>query len=176
MSPIEKEEAVYRALAAYQNRLREKEVHSDLKSVCDATRFIHQHLFQPRLTVAWVREACGITSNSFPQYFKHCHQVSPHQYIQAHRIQAACRVLRQEDVDLFGLSLSLGYSRYRTFGRAFQRLMGTSPSTFREKLPNHSPDFPPQPRAQRPRETDASGAGSSEPSGGDAERSSKSSG
>jgi AraC-like DNA-binding protein len=145
MTPVEKEDVIDQELAWYQNALRGQQVDSDLASVCTATEVIHHWMFSPRLTVDWLREQCHITSNSFPQYFKEAHGVTPSRYIQTHRIRAACLLLQHRELDTFGVALSLGYARYRTFARAFKRLVGMTPSEYRDQPSLQRESIPPRP-------------------------------
>lgn len=98
--------------------------------VVTATQYIHVHLFDPELNVASLREECEIRANDFSRWFKWIHGTTPHRYIKRHRIAAACRVLTRSGGDLFQVAISIGFSNYQTFLRAFRRVMDQTPTEF----------------------------------------------
>ena len=57
-------------------------------------------------------------------------------YVRQHRIEEACRLMRQPKTEITAndISLQVGFSRYTSFNRAFVIVMNESPSQYREKV------------------------------------------
>ena len=55
-------------------------------------------------------------------------------YIEERRLWAALCLLRLEEPEIGSIALSVGYANYNTFNRAFQRIVGCTPSAFRVAL------------------------------------------
>jgi AraC family transcriptional regulator len=99
-------------------------------SVERAARYIHEHLFDPQLTVDRLLDECEIAGNTFSQRFRMRMGHTPHDYIQRHRIEAACSLFTHGIDNVFRVGLSVGYARYRTFLRNFKAIVGCTPSEF----------------------------------------------
>lgn len=105
-------------------------------SVQRAVRYINEHLFDPQLTVDRLVNECGITGNTFSQRFRMRMGSTPHNYIQSHRIDAACSLFSHGIDNVFRVGLSVGYARYRSFLRNFKTIVGCTPS---EYIRDHAP-------------------------------------
>ncbi len=131
MSQTTTEQTIREHLADEKKQLSQKPLPADTKpSVLRATHFIHEHLYNPRLHVAWVLEECEIRSSTFSQRFRVHHGHTPHEYIQHCRIDAACTLLESGIDNLFLIGMSVGYARYRTFLRNFKKITGRPPSEY----------------------------------------------
>jgi AraC-like DNA-binding protein len=56
---------------------------------------------------------------------------SPGQYIQSLRLQKGARLLRETDLSVTEIALTVGYPDLYSFSRAFANVHGLSPSKFR---------------------------------------------
>jgi len=123
---IEEDLAVFRA---------EQTMDGDAPStVRMATEHIHEHLFDPNLTVQQIRDRLGLSAPMFPTRFRHHHGHTPACYIRHLRVEAAKRLLRRyDDLRIADVALQVGYGHYRTFARVFKRVTGKSPQAFREQ-------------------------------------------
>lgn len=135
MRPLEQHDQIQSALDAYRETVQHHVETAEIPPrvpdyVVVATQYIHEHLYDPELNVASVRDECEIRSNDFSQWFKWIHGTTPHRYIEHHRIAAACRVLTNSGGDLFQIAISIGFSNYQTFLRAFRRVMDQTPTEF----------------------------------------------
>lgn len=103
-------------------------------SIRVATEHIHDHLFDPELTVRRLRKQLGLTDAMFSTRFRHYHGYSPACYIRRLRVEAAKRLLRRlDDLPAAAVALHIGYEHYRTFARIFKRATDQSPQAFREQ-------------------------------------------
>ena len=107
-------------------------------------RYIHNHLFEESLTIHGVLEQCHVRSHSFNARFKYELLKSGQgpmtiwDYIQQQRVEAAKRLLRHKEIELFLIAISLGFKHYETFTRVFKRYANESPSAFRHQLTHNA--------------------------------------
>lgn len=102
----------------------------DVRSV---TELVHERLFDADLHVEYVLTECHITDAMFSARFRHTHHIYLRKYIEQLRIEAAKMLLHHKELDALLIAFFIGYNRYRTFARAFKRLVKCSPSAFRAK-------------------------------------------
>ena len=118
-------------LAQQKQEFRSRSLPSEAKpSIQRAVRHLHEHLFDPQLTVDRLLLECAIGSNTFSQRFRMRMGHTPHEYIQHRRIEVARALLNQGVENLFLISMSVGYARYRTFLRNFKAIVGCTPSEY----------------------------------------------
>lgn len=101
--------------------------------VGQALTCIHRHLFDERLNVAFVRDACGLHNHNLSIRFKRAVGLGMSRYIEAHRLEAARRLLVHDSVPISDIAWAVGYTYIESFERAFQRRFGCAPTQFREK-------------------------------------------
>lgn len=97
---------------------------------------IHSYLFDPRLTVGWMREQCGINGHNFSSRFGYYTGKMPKQYILYHRtvvVKQLLSELNSRAVSISGISYELGYAEPAAFTNAFKRMAGASPSVWRKR-------------------------------------------
>lgn len=100
-----------------------------------ATEYIHDHLFNPRLTVTRVREHLGLTGATFSSRFRRHHGHTPASYIRHLRVKAAQHLLqRLNTLPIADIAFHIGYEHYRSFARVFKRVTDCSPRAFRERI------------------------------------------
>lgn len=107
---------------------------SDLPTdVEQALRCVHAHLFDERLSVTFVRETCGLLNHNISCRFKQAVGVGMRRYIERERMRAAERLLRHSELGVMDIAWSIGYAYPETFGRAFRRYEGCTPTAFRRR-------------------------------------------
>lgn len=96
---------------------------------------IYMHLFDSALTVGAVKHRCGVRNNNVSTHFRRAFGVGPRDYIEALRIDAACRLIRGcPGVEIYLIAMAVGYEHPETFGRAFSRQTRETPSEYRARL------------------------------------------
>lgn len=124
---IEKQERIERELDAFRNQIRPDL--ADLpRDVGEILRFIHDHLFESALNVAAVRQRCGLRNNNVSTRFRAVVGLGLREYIETLRLNAAERLLRGGGLEVYLVSMAVGYDHQETFCRAFQRQFGSTPS------------------------------------------------
>ena len=95
--------------------------------------YIEGHLFDPRLNVNRLKEACGIRDNSVAIHFHAAVGRPPHAYISHSRLETAARLLRDTEMPIWKISEILGFSSIQVFSRSFCRWAKKRPTVFRRE-------------------------------------------
>lgn len=101
--------------------------------VQQAVIFIIAHLFDPRLTIRWMKEQCRITGHNFSSRFAHYLDKTPKQYILYHRIKVAKELLRKTGLPIVSIAMELGFSGQAVFTNTFKRQTGETPASWKKK-------------------------------------------
>jgi AraC-like DNA-binding protein len=120
-------------LETYRRELPEPPEESPPQVGC-GYRCIKKHLFSLRLTVRWLKDECNINGNNFSGKFRYFVGRPPQNYIVRNRVDAAAKVLKNVDPNLYSLlelACEVGYSGHSSFTRSFKRVMGKAPAYFR---------------------------------------------
>jgi len=84
-----------------------------------------------QLCVSSIAEKYGISDKYLSQLFKERTNQNISDYIEKIRIERACELLKQMDIDIKEIAFSVGYTSTHTFRAAFKRNMGVTPSQYR---------------------------------------------
>lgn len=83
------------------------------------------------LRLADLAKAAGMSIFHFAKLFKQSTGKSPHQYALTRRVEKAKRLLREEDVSVFEISVRTGFVDQRHFTKVFRRFTGSTPTAYR---------------------------------------------
>lgn len=113
--------------------LREQELNREkprMKSN-DMVRFISEHYQDPQLSLHMMAEAFHMNETYISTYFKQITGVSFGDYLQQLRMEKATALIRQGEMKVAAIAEAIGYTNDQTFRRAFKRVIGVSPSAYR---------------------------------------------
>lgn len=98
-----------------------------------AVKFIYEHLFDPKLSVTWLKEQCKFNGKSFSAEF--CWYVGyyPKEYINHHRIETAKLLLKQTEVTITQIALSVGFASLSSFCKTFKEKEDGRPMLWRKR-------------------------------------------
>lgn len=85
-----------------------------------------------RWTVGRLAEAVGLSRSTFAARFKEVVGVPPLDYLLQWRMRLACNALRTNGRTVSSVALSLGYESESAFSNTFKRVVGQSPSQYRQ--------------------------------------------
>jgi AraC-like DNA-binding protein len=92
-------------------------------------------LMHGRPTEAWTLDSLarevGLSRSAFAERFVHCMGVPAMQYLGNWRLQLAARALERQGVSIAQAAAEVGYESEAAFNRAFKRLVGVPPGTWR---------------------------------------------
>lgn len=104
-------------------------------------KYIHDHYADPSMGLNKISDEFQISESYFSHLFKEKKGVNFSTYLENIRLSEATRLIRETDISLNELYLSVGYNNANTFRRAFKKVYGMTPSAMREtKSPLNSGD------------------------------------
>lgn len=80
---------------------------------------------------------CHISETHFRRVFTSYMKVSPLEYVNTVRIQAACELLKKTDEPVADIAHKCGFTTNSTFNRNFKHLMGVTPVEWRKRPENY---------------------------------------
>ncbi len=96
----------------------------------------HVERYYPgKLRQAAVAAHCGMSTSAFSRAFKAEYGLTFSDYLMRFRIGQACCLLRLGTHTATTAGLAVGFDDASHFARAFRKLMGTSPSSYRRQRP-----------------------------------------
>lgn len=107
---------------------------SDLGVKIDSLFHAEQLFLNPQLKVSDVARAVGTNRTYVSNYFNQEAGMSFYEYVNALRIDYACRLLRGGSDSLRIIAEQSGFNSQQTFIRAFVKIKGMSPTEFRNSL------------------------------------------
>ena len=84
------------------------------------------------LTIAEVAAACGLSSAYFARAFKASTGTTPHEWLQACRVERARGLLRRPSLSLAAIAAECGFADQSHFTRIFRRATGQPPGNWRD--------------------------------------------
>lgn len=125
----ETDTAIRHALHEFKRELRRLEI-TDHARVRALLGTIHENLFDPRLTVAWLRARCRIRDHNSSSEFLHVVGLPVKAYITFRRLEMAARLLPYQEITVGVVAQRVGFLHAQTFHSAFRDHFGVSPRTF----------------------------------------------
>lgn len=104
----------------------------DLESVAGVLNYIKENLDQP-LRLSDLAEATGLSTYQISHRVESLLGLTPRQFVNRCRIDAACHALETADSSLSEIALSCGFSDQSSFTRQFGRIVGMTPGGYRNR-------------------------------------------
>lgn len=95
-------------------------------------KYIERNI-QAKITVAQLAGSVYLGESQFHQLFKELVGVTPHQYVLQRRIEIAQKLIDQGQYSLGQVADLTGFSNQSTFNHSFSRLLGMSPSRYKQR-------------------------------------------
>lgn len=103
---------------------------SDLISTIE--KYINENYADPSMGLNKISDEFQISESYFSHLFKEKKGVNFSTYLENIRLGEAARLIRETDISLNELYLSVGYNNANTFRRAFKKVYGITPSAMRD--------------------------------------------
>jgi AraC-like DNA-binding protein len=85
------------------------------------------------LNIASLARIAHVSEAHFIRTFSSTFGETPHRYLQRRRVERAMFLLVQTDRSVTEICLDVGFTSLGTFSRTFRSIVGTSPTSFRER-------------------------------------------
>jgi AraC family transcriptional regulator len=96
------------------------------------TDFILAHLNEP-LSLEMLSKQIGFSPYHFARLFRRSTGESPHQFVLRKRLDVAKRLLKETDLSLAHIALTVGFPQQSYFTQAFKRYTGATPLIYRQE-------------------------------------------
>lgn len=112
---------------------------SDGKTNEDTRSGIHQSIlyiqehYHEQIKLEVLAEIAGLTPTSYSREFKRVTGLPPINYLNAHRISQAKRLLSEKELTVKEVSSVIGFGSEFYFSRMFKRFVGVSPTTYMKR-------------------------------------------
>jgi len=121
-------------LGAVSNQIAVQETHSEPPIVHRAKEFIEAHKSDP-ISLGEVAHALNVSTFYFCKLFKKATGLSFTDYLARVRIEKAKNLLLNPNLRISEIAYEVGFQSLTHFNRVFRRIVGKSPSAFRDSLP-----------------------------------------
>ncbi|WP_448552921.1 GlxA family transcriptional regulator [Thalassotalea montiporae] len=108
-----------------------KKYHND-KTVKAVQEWLESHYSQT-IAISEVSQQFGVSNRTLIRRFKEAAKITPSEYLQAIRIDAASKLLVQSNQHIDEITHAVGYSDISSFTKLFKRKTGLSPSNYRAR-------------------------------------------
>jgi AraC-like DNA-binding protein len=108
------------------------ELTSQTSVIAKALRYVCEN-YMKDIRVSDVAAACHMSETHFRRLFAKGMRMSPHNYINLVRVEAACKLMRTTSNDLQDIAQNCGFITVQSFDRNFKAMMGILPSKWRKE-------------------------------------------
>ena len=84
------------------------------------------------LDVPTLARIAHVSEAHFIRTFRATFGETPHRYLQRRRVERAMHLLRTTETNVTEICLEVGFTSLGTFSRTFRRILGMSPSSYRD--------------------------------------------
>lgn len=102
----------------------------DLSGISEVIHHIQTHFDEP-LKIQELAGMAGLSAYQFEKRIEKIFEITPKQFVQKVRMEAAVQMLTETDEAIFQIALNCGYSDQSTFSRQFKQSVGLSPALYR---------------------------------------------
>ncbi len=115
-----------------------KKANSDMDPIMkmpEVMDYIMNNYFNP-IEVKTLAQKMNLSVKQFERNFKKIYGTTPIKYITKIRIDVACQMLAQNQISISEIALQTGFYDASHFSNQFQKTIGQSPKSYREKFKN----------------------------------------
>jgi AraC-like DNA-binding protein len=139
--PLDRYQAMLRLLSIFaqhlsilSNQLVARQEKEEPANMACARQFIEKHQAEP-LSLGRVAHAANISRHYFCKMFKKATGISFIDYLSRVRVEKSKALLLNPNSRISEAAFACGFQSMTNFNRAFRRIVGRSPTQFRESLP-----------------------------------------
>ncbi len=101
--------------------------------VVPALVYVNEHCSE-EIRVEELAWRCHVSESHFRRIFFEEMHMTPVEYVNLVRVQAACDLMRKENWQMEEVAVKVGYQTMSTFNRNFRRIVGTTPYQWKKQL------------------------------------------
>lgn len=112
--------------------LADPELHPFMKMI-PVLKYMQEH-YKEEVEVAVLAEICHLSVSQFHRGFKKLFRMPPLQFILKLRIQEACKLIKNTDLNIGEITFRCGFNDQNYLARCFNKFIGLSPTQYRKKF------------------------------------------
>lgn len=89
--------------------------------------------YSEQLDIAALARSASVSPGYFSRSFKAAFGETPYQYLLSRRMERAKALLREGELSVTDVCMTVGFTSLGSFSTAFRRFVGESPSDYRER-------------------------------------------
>lgn len=101
--------------------------------ISSSLEYISYH-YNEDICIADLAKSCHLSETHFRRIFHEEISMSPVEYINLIRVQAACDLMRKKDSNMEEVAMRVGYQTMSTFQRNFGKIVGLSPYQWKKQM------------------------------------------
>ena len=105
----------------------------------EVLQYVSVH-YKENITLEQAASIMHMTPKYFSNYFSNTFCISFVQYLNRYRIEQAAILLQTTSLPVMEIGVEVGYENFSYFIRRFKEFQGCTPSDYRKKLSQHTPD------------------------------------
>lgn len=109
---------------------RRRQTREELRRRCLIGKAYIDANHEDDVSLAQAAAAAGLSRTHFLRCFSQCFGETPHQALIRRRLEEAAAILRRRRATVAEVAVSVGYSNFSAFSRAFRRRFGVAPSAY----------------------------------------------
>lgn len=118
------------------NELSNEPPHIEVIPISQSLDYISLHYMEP-LKIEDIAANCHMSESHFRKIFSRYMSISPMDYVNLIRVQAACDYLKRTDDYIMDIANKCGFPTFSTFSRNFKKVTGVSPNEWRKRPDNY---------------------------------------
>ncbi len=100
--------------------------------IAPALEYISYH-YAEDIRISDLAKCCHLSETHFRRIFQEDMSMTPVEYMNLTRVQAACDLMRKGDAHMEEVAMKVGYQTMSTFNRNFGKIIGTSPYQWKKQ-------------------------------------------
>ncbi|ARI76326.1 response regulator transcription factor [Halobacillus mangrovi] len=102
-----------------------------IDAVEQGTKYVKDHFYED-LSIEQVADEVGISVSYFSQLFKQKHGMTFIEFVRVERMDHACTLLRNSELETYRIAEKVGYTDQRYFSQVFKKVIQMTPSQYRK--------------------------------------------
>ncbi|OME77658.1 AraC family transcriptional regulator [Paenibacillus sp. FSL A5-0031] len=128
------QEEIIEIVEALCSVINSKKNHAHIQTVEEIKRFIAEAYSDSEMTLYRIAERVERPEKYISQLFKEVTDINVSDYLEMIRIEQASSLLRTNAYTVDEIAARVGYNSSHSFRRAFKRVMGVAPSSYRQSI------------------------------------------
>ena len=105
----------------------------NVSSIAPALKYIEEN-YQQEIQIQNLAECCHVSEAHFRRIFQKNMNMTPVEYINLVRVQAACDLMRKNNYQMEEVAQKAGFQTVSTFNRNFNKIIGSTPYQWKKQM------------------------------------------